>query len=55
MLALPILLKAPIGLKEHPMRLHADLLAGAGHIATHNELVSHFPRSSGLGRLLLSK
>ena len=55
MLALLVLLRAPIGLKEHPKRLHADLLARAGHTATHSELISHFPGSSGLGRLLLSK
>lgn len=55
MLALLVLLRAPTGLKEHPKRLHADLLARAGHTATHSELISHFPGSSGLGRLLLSK
>lgn len=34
------------------MQLHVDLLAGAGHITTAGELIFHFPKSFGQGRLL---
>ena len=46
--------KRPEGLKEgETMRLHVDLLAGAGHVTTNSyELVFHFPKSFGQGRLL---
>lgn len=33
------------------IQLHVDLLAGAGHITTNCELIFHFPKSSGQGRL----
>lgn len=44
--------KLPVGLKEgETIQLHVDLLAGAGHITTNCELIFHFPKSSGQGRL----
>lgn len=46
-------LKLPAGLKEgETVQLHVDLLAGAGHITTAGELIFHFPKSFGQGRLL---